>query len=632
MALAAGALLYGIAVELPTIGEGQPLPVPQSMVITDRAGNELLRMRNGDDRTFLQHDEIPDRMRQAIVAIEDRRFWTRGCIDPRALVRAALANIGASKSQGASTLTQQLVRQVYLSPEKTFLRKTREIMLACRLEHIASKNDILDLYVNTISFGQGVAGLRRASQKYFGKPPRELSLAQTAVLAALPQRPTALSPWGSLRTSSGNVMGLLPTHVRSGTGLMLLPGRSSLVLQAMHEMGTITDGEQRTAERELLRMRFAEFRTEPGAPYFALLAKNAVQRLLTSAELDTGGQVQTTLDPLFQQIAQQAVDENAKRLRDEFHAKDVAVIVANRATREVLAYVGNADYFGTGSSARIDMAQVPRQPGSSFKPIVYAAAMRMGLEPDSVIRDEPIALGTLIPHNYGGGYFGRMTIKDALARSRNIPAIKAYFWAGGDTPVLNLAAAMGATAPLERLQEARGRGQNFLYGWPLALGAAEVPLWQMVEAYTTLSDGGVHKELQILRQVRSWAGQLLGSRPQPRATQALERHIAEDLSAILRRADLRPPAWRELTTIEGMEFGIKTGTSDVCLERREGGTCTTALPRDTWALGFSKNLVIGVWVGNADGTTLAPLADGLTTATPVLTDILRQARDIRGMQ
>ncbi len=634
------ALLFDVWRSLPDISDPSVFRAEESMVIRDRAGGELYRVVREEDRTLLTREEMSPFIRMAAVAIEDRRFFSRFfCIDVRALTRAVIANLSEYKSQGASTITQQLVRTALLTRSKSIERKLREIMLACTLESQRSKEDILTLYLNWISFGHGIAGVEQASRRFFGIPAHDLSVAQSAVLAALPQRPTYFSPFGAHRrtTVSENLahriregeildaeaiaaadvtIGLLGTEVRLGSGFHLLPGRANIVLNAMREQEFITDEEHDVATRELSTMNFRELSHPIRAPHFVLSVRDRIETLLSEGGIDGGNiVVETTIDPRLQGIAEEIVAEHRSRLIEEFDARNIALVAADPRTGEILASVGNTDFFDDEHGGQIDMTRTPRQPGSSFKPFVYAAAFLRGLSPGSFIYDSPLSPSIYQPHNYKRGYYGRMTVRNALGRSRNVPAIRAFFMSG-EQNVLDLAETMGIPYPKTYKESRVQDDPSFRYAWPLALGSAETPLLEMVQGYATLARGGIYQALTGMRGVFDTNGTPLFLEER-RPVRVLDPQVAADLTSILSDKNAREPDWSYNMDIDGASPALKTGTSNVCLERDAYGTCMHVRTNNAWTLGYTDNIVIGVWAGNVENTPLVDDADALLVTMPL---------------
>ncbi len=643
--------------DLPSV-ENVRLELSQSIRILDRHGDELYRVTQDQDRTSLETKQIPPLFLAALVGIEDERFFTRaGCIDAEGIARAAWRNLlSGEPSEGGSTITQQLVRSLYLAPEKTLKRKVREITIACELEHALSRTEIVTLYVNRVSFGNHAYGLEQAAETYFHVPASSLSLAQIAALAAIPQRPSYFDPFGPhlrtavasealdrLRSGTETVAGLLPTEttigllprrVRTASGDVVIDGRSSFVLKAMQRSGAITSAQANAATSELEHLSFAA----PGptrirAPHFVFWIRDQLDQLMDSgnrrAEWSAAGlRVTTTLDPVLQKLAEDTVANALPTLQQTYHARNVALVALDRSTREVLAYVGNTDYFDQEAEGQIDMARAPRQPGSSFKPLVYATLFaNTNQTPTSFIADLPLKIGSAKPKNYEGGFAGWMTIRQALVASRNIPAIRAYFMAGGEDPILTLAAAAGASTPLKQKVHQQETNPSFAYGWPLAIGAAETPLVEMTDAYATIANGGQAQDVVSIRQIKDNAGkQRLGFVSAP-PVQAIPYAAAVAVDSILRDKYARPEGgWRDVLTLPGTRNAAKTGTSNLCLQRSLWGTCLEYGVNNVWTLGYTDELVVGVWIGNADNSPLTPDADGLNAAAPVWHYFMKEAQ------
>ena len=621
---------------LPDVSDPAVWKASESVMVADRNGRSMYYAYQDEDRVWIGGEDIPDVVKAAFIEIEDKRFWERGCVDWRALARAGYQNLHAYKSQGASTITQQLVRTALLTREKTFTRKFKEILLACQLEETMSKEDILEQYLNWISFGGNIAGIRQASRHFFDKEPRDLTVAEAAILASMPQRPTYFSPYGPHRYSAFTdplaasgaildsddvVIGLTGTSATLPGGASLERiGRAHQVVATLHETGHIDAAERDNADEELMKMTFRPKFRRFEAPYYTLHVLRETRELVP----DAAGRkitVETTIDVDLQRSAEAIVRKHAATVRKRFGADSVALVLADLETREILAYVGNTDYFASSTGAKIDMASMPRQVGSTMKPIVYAAAMNDAKwTPTTVVEDTPLTIGQIRPRNYEGGFKGRMTLIKALNHSRNIPAIRAFQKVGEDA-VLNLAEALGAPHPKSVRLAQQAAGNAFDYDWPLAIGAAEIPLVEMVQAYGTLGNGGVFKPLRGIRSV-TMDGEPYAVEKDDGGTQAVPSAVADAVTSMLSETRARPEGyWRTVTDVPGTQEAVKTGTSNVCLERTPKG-CAKMLPRDTWAIGYTPEFIVGVWVGNPDGRALASNADGLNAAVPIWKEML----------
>jgi len=637
----------------------ETLRLPQTVILTDVQGNEMRRLYLEEDRLELTDDAFPTSLKQAVVAIEDERFFTRGCIDIRAIVRAIVANTLQGKSQGASTITQQLVGNLFLDrSDKSFDRKIVEMLLACRLEHTVSRDRILGMYLNHMAFGGALYGAEEASQTYFGVSARRISLAQSALLAALLQRPTYFSPYGiHLKTAvsrwvvaqvrQGGIHaaaqipaeaitpGLIGAQISLASPGVYVEGRTDLVLRAMQGRGFIDEEQRLSALAELKTMRFEPRRNVMALPYFALSVERQLLQGSVRADrpCDTqagGCIVTTTLDPDLQALAERIVLNHAQKIREKYNAKNIALVAADRATGHVLAYVGNVRFGDSESGSMIDMARVPRQPGSSFKPFVYATAFAAGMTPKTFLLDAPLTLGTDTPSNYEGGYRGWTKISHALAASRNIPAIRALLASGGEDAALQIAARMGILTPFQTRGRNRMLTPEFTFGYPLAIGSAEVPLLEMVQGYATLANAGYFRPLSTIASIRTVDGHPLDSRLWNTGTQSIDPLHARWLTGILSSTTIRPtPGWNAALTVPGIQAAVKTGTSDRCIGIDPVSNTCILLPGDLWTMGYTPEFVLGIWVGNADSSPLTPDADGMNVAAPLWKEFIKGAHAMR---
>lgn len=643
-------------ITLPDLSDPSSLLASQSTVLVDRNGIELYRLHGEEDRTYIPGERIPQHMKHAAVAIEDERFYDRGCLDIRAIARAVFL---LGRAGGGSTITRQLARNALnLQQENRYSRKIKEVVLGCQLESRYDKDRLLELYLNWIPFGQNAYGIEQASHAYFGISAEKLSLAQASVLASLPQRPSYFSPYGRhLRTEvsetveqgvrSGRItkssqideeevsIGLLGATVGTGSATLYVGGRTDQVLRNMQDQGFVSEQERLAALAELETITFQPFREDIRAPHFVLWVREQVEELFTgTAEagiLEQGGlRIETTLDWGLQQAAEEAVAFHREDILNRFGARNIALLSIDRETREILAYVGNMDYADEEHGGKIDMVHVPRQPGSSFKPFVYAAAFQRGYTPATVLYDVPTKIGEDEPRNFDGRFWGLMTIRRALGASRNIPAAKAFFLAGGEENILALVSNLGAPTPHARRQQlADERSEGFEYGWPLALGAAETPLFEMVQAYSTFAGMGVFKPVAAIRRITDKHGNILYELKQEEK-EVLDPRIAYQITSILSDEEARPQEyWRTQLTIPGFPTAAKTGTSNKCLERDEKtGDCKLLKPDNAWVLGYTPEIVTGVWAGNADSSAMFDKGDGLNTSSPVWRDYMIRAHRV----
>ncbi len=649
-------VLYGgyLWFTLPDISDPKNLTAAQSSVILDKNGVELYRLYNAEDRVFVAGELIPKTMKDAIVAIEDRRFYDRGCIDYRAFARA-LFTLG--QGGGASTLTRQLARNALdLKQEHVINRKIKEVILGCQLENRYSKEELLNLYLNWIPFGKNAYGIALAAKTYFNTDAKDLTLAEAAVLAALPQAPTYYSPYGKhVRTTvtpaayqkilSGKItsasqlndkdflIGLLGNIVGTGSTTIYVGGRADQVLRTMQDLGKITEEERVSALSTLQTMKFEKAREDIRAAHFVLWVKSQVQTILGTSEsiMDQGGlNIETTLDWNMQQAAEKAIKNKAEDIARLYSAQNIALVSVETGTNNILAYVGNTDYNDEKDGGKIDMAQSPRQPGSSFKPFVYGAAFEKGMSPATVLYDVPTKIGDDTPQNFDGTFWGMMTARRALAGSRNIPAAKAFFLGGGETGVLDFASRLGVTGPRDQKKLLSGSGKTFEYGWPLALGAGETPLTQMVTGYATYANKGIEKPLVSIVRIKDKRGNILyDASVQPAGVQVIDERVAALVTSVLSDVSARPNEfWQQVLTVPGFQAAAKTGTSNKCIDRAESGTCKDRRPLDLWTMGYTPNLITGIWIGNANSSPLSEKAEALNLAAPIWKDYMVRAHKL----
>jgi membrane peptidoglycan carboxypeptidase len=581
----------------------------QSVRITDREGNEVYRTYDDEDRTFLTMDRIPPVVQNAFIAIEDERFYDRPCVDVRALMRATFKTYVLRDREGGSTITQQLVRAITDEREITIQRKIREIFTACRLEHEIGKAGVLEQYLNRVNFGGTLYGIQSASRAYFGMPAELLDAPRAAILASIVQRPSYYAPAGKLKKT---------------------PDRASDVLASMRRLGFISRAEYRQAVTDLPSVAFREPDPAEHPPFpFLFEILNRADRALQANDLEraatySGITIRTTLDPVVQTKTDAAIREVFPEISAWTFARDVAAVVMDRQSRDVLAYIGNSDWGGNPDSEWVDLASAPRQMGSAFKPIVYSAYFENGKTGDSFISDWPLQIGTMKPKNFEGGFLGKITVKTAIAWSRNIPAIRAFLDIGEDR-VLQLASAMGAPTPLLERDRRRRSEEGFTYGWPMAIGAAELPLYELASAYSTIAEGGVSSPMHTISSITAADGRLLYEPPETIRKQILQPHNADMLADILRDWDARPEMWNIVIDLpRDWHAALKTGTSNICRARKLDGNCASYGVLNTVAVGFTDRYVVAVLVTNADNTPLDPEADGLNAAVPVWTAIIRK--------
>ncbi|PJC37009.1 hypothetical protein CO046_02800, partial [Candidatus Peregrinibacteria bacterium CG_4_9_14_0_2_um_filter_53_11] len=489
------------SIGLPDVTQFDKLAGVESTVILDREEGILYTIHGEENRKYVPLSEISPHLQKATIAIEDDQFYTHSGFDISGIAAAGLHEVfGIGARRGGSTITQQLAKNAFLSSQRKITRKIKELILAIRLERAYDKNKILELYLNRIPYGNNAYGAEMAARLYFGKPARELTLPEAAVLASLPNGPTLYSPYGPYLyssldheldgpvkltdlTSDDYTTGLIGKEiVFSPDEKIYLPGRADLVLRRMAELKVITTAERDQAAEELHELEFSKHREAIRAAHFVFEIRRELEEKFGKEVVAQGGlQVLTTLDPTLQEVAEQAVADQIEANRESKGVTTGAVLTVDTQTGEILAMVGAADYFDEEAHGNVNHVYARRQPGSSFKPIIYAKAFVERYAPATVIYDTPTDFGNYRPQNYDGKFPGPMTIRRALGQSRNIPAIKAYFLAGQQEQIVPFAKSLGITSLSDTGD----------YGPALALGAGETTLSEMVQAFSVFATEGV---------------------------------------------------------------------------------------------------------------------------------------------
>ncbi|MEM7117257.1 MAG: transglycosylase domain-containing protein [Chloroflexota bacterium] len=558
----------------------------------DRNGDLLFEMQTTEKRRWLAYNEIPDIAKNAAVAIEDDTFWTNLGFDPAAIGAALVSNYRQENGRpiGASTITQQLVKHIAFTYEErvgvSYTRKIREIFLAFIMTQQRSKQEILQMYLNEIYYGNLAYGIEAAAQTYFGKTAVDLTLAETAFLAGLPQAPLQLDPY---------------------TNFDAAKARQEFVLDLMLEEGTINEIDAQVAKGLTLRLapritvdeQVANTTIE--AAHFVLYVQKELERRYGPDALVRGGwQITTSLDLGIHRLAEQAARENVAARAAAHDVSNGSVVILKPGTGEVLAMVGSLDYFNEGIDGQVNIALQPRQPGSSIKPITYAAAMERGWTAADVLWDVPIELDlgggeTMRPRNYSGRFHGPVLFRDALANSYNIPPIQIVRDIGVPA-MISTARKMG----VESLRENVG-----FYGLALTLGGGEVPLLEMTHAFATLANQGARPHLTSILRVTDSRGNVVFEQQEKRLppTRALDPGIAYIITDILDDDRARVPGMGANNPLHlPFPAAAKTGTTNDF--------------RDNWTIGYTPGVVVGVWFGNADGHPMQD-SSGLRGAAPV---------------
>ncbi|MFA5947511.1 MAG: transglycosylase domain-containing protein [Candidatus Gracilibacteria bacterium] len=627
-----------LSIGLPNIKDIDTLAEAQSTEIFDRKGELLYTIHGEENREHIAYNDISPYLIDATVAIEDDKFWEHNGFDIWALGKVALHEVfGIGAARGGSTITQQYIKNAFLSAEKTYTRKAKELILSLRIERALTKKEILELYLNRIPYGNNAFGSQKAAEIYFGKSAKDLTLAESAILAALPQAPSKYNPFGNNKYShllkdftedelfyrkinaesdleiSEYIRGLIGQYVTIGTKEVYLAGRSDLVLKRMYDTGKITMDQRQKALNEIQNLQFILHQDTFAHPHFVLYIKQILEDKYGKDVVEQGGlKVYTTLDPDLQTYSEEVIKTQGEINAKNSGANNLASLTINAKTGEILAMVGSRDYFNEEIDGNVNVVLRPRQPGSSFKPIVYAQAFYNGYAPGNVIYDIPTKIGQDRPQDYDGKWLGQISLRTALGKSRNIPAIKAYFLAGEQDPVIDLATRMGITT-LDKTHS---------YGYPLALGAGEIPLIEMVTAYGVFANDGKKPNLTAILKVKNANGDVLEEwtdNSKKTFEQVLDPQIAYLINSIL--SDKNASIGMNLY-VDGKINAAKTGTSTKENKKEAGGAVR---PSDGWTIGYTPTIVTGVWMGNTDGTGMAFSAEAYNGAAPVFKKIMTKA-------
>lgn len=587
--LAAGGIWssYIIVQNLPDPRRLSERPISQSTKIYDRTGEIVLYEIHGDERrTIVRLSEIPAGMRNATIAAEDVNFYTHIGLDWRGIVRAFVKNLlSGDIRQGGSTITQQLVKKAILSDERTYTRKFKEALLALSIETVYSKDEILEFYLNQIPYGSNAYGVAAASQIYFSKPVRDLTLAESAILASLVKAPTY---YFSRREE--------------------LLERKNSIIDRMREQGFITNPEAVQAKKE--NVLFSLHPQAIIAPHFVLYVRELLNEKYGEEFVEAGGlRVVTSLDAGLQKKAEAAVAAGAEK-NEPLGVYNASLVAINPKTGEILTMVGSRSYWDEpmpkgcvpGVSCKFDphvnVSLRARQPGSSFKPFVYATAFKKGYTPETVLLDAPTEFnprcnpdgtpGPAVrdpetcyhPQNYDKKFLGPVSLREALAQSRNVPSVKLLYLAGINDSI-ETASAAGITTLTDPAR----------YGLSLVLGGAEVTLLEMTSAFGVFAQDGVLYPKTAILRVEDSRGKILEEQ-KPRGTAVLDTQIARLITDILTDNAARTPVFGPTSALffPDRTVAVKTGT--------------TQDYRDAWVVGYTPSLVAGVWVGNNDNSTI----------------------------
>lgn len=589
--LASGILvLWFSTLQIPDLSAFEARKVSQSTKIYDRTGQILLYDIHSDaKRTIIPFEDISKNIKNATIAIEDTEFYQHIGIKPTAILRAVISNLtpGSGLKQGGSTITQQVIKNSILTQDRTITRKLKEWILAIKLEKVLTKDQILNTYLNETPYGGSIYGVEEASKTFFGKSAKDISIAEAAYIAAIPQAPSFYSPYGPNRAS--------------------LDARHKLVLQKMKENKFITNDEYDTAIKEVVS--FLEKNTTGiRAPHFTLYVKDYLIKKYGETLVEEGGlKVITTLDYDMEQKAEKVISNFAPTLESSFNASNTAMVAVDPKNGDILVMVGSRNYFDKSIQGNFNIATAYRQPGSTFKPFVYATAFSKGFTPETVLFDVKTEFSTRCttdskpnnptddpekvcysPEEYDGIFEGPLTIRQALAQSRNVPAVKALYLAGIKDSI-ETAKSMGITSLNDPNR----------YGLTLVLGGGEVSLLELTSAYGVFANDGIRNPYRSILRIEDANGKVL-EEADTNPVQAIPSQQARQISDILSDPNVRMSSLGSIVNNLNRQVAIKTGTTNDY--------------RDVWIEGYTPNLVVGAWAGKNDNTPMVKKVAGLIIA------------------
>lgn len=590
--LVSSALFVGwlSTLQLPDFDNFENRTTANSTKIYDRTGKILLyNIHDNIKRTEIPLSEMGTYIQEATISIEDSHFYEHHGFRPTSFIRAMIANVLSGEySQGGSTIDQQVIKNTLLSREKTLTRKIKEIVLSLKLDSEVPKDTILQIYLNESPYGGSVYGVEEAALTYFGKHAKEMTLTEAAYLAALPQSPTYYSPYGK--------------HVD------LLEVRKNLVLERMFDLGYITKQQKDEAQKEVVS--FDQGISNSGkALHFVMYIREYLEQKYGDDVVQNGGlKVVTTLDYDLQKKLEDIVKEGALENDKKFNAKNAGLVAIDPRSGQIIAMVGSRDFFDTEIPGQFNIATASRQPGSSFKPIVYAAAFKLGYTPETVLFDVPTQFSSLcdaygkplraglndsvcyMPGNYDDKFRGPVSLREALAQSLNLPAVKLLYLTG-----INNAISLAQTMGLSTINDPSR------YGLSLVLGGGEITLLELTNAYGVFADNGIYHKPEGILEVRD-ADDTLLEKSSFSGSQVLPESITSLISSVLSDENARAPSYGYHSALyfENRPVAVKTGTTNDY--------------RDVWVIGYTPSVVLGMWGGNNDNTPIDKKVAGFVLA------------------
>ena len=716
--------------DIPAISKIESDVLPESSVIYDRNGGELYNLYNEEKRTYVPYDQISWYMRDAIISTEDKTFFENPGVDLKGLVRAGLYYLigKTDKVQGTSTISQQLIKNMFFTSERSTNRKVKEIYLSYELNNKYSKEKILELYLNKISFGNNAYGIEEAAKTYFNKSSKNVWVLESSILASLPKGSSYYSPYshkdrlmgyfsvyeaenpkditqinekdsqyknltekfkeffvglefkpltqskvsicnvqqenlkksysidsyGCIAVDYGDLLTFLnnikvegivsevpPVSEKSSTGSRIATStvtpnpstdtvsdedkktmileyntwRKDFALGRMLEDAKIKPTEYQSAFVQGLDFQFQAYKENIKYPHFVFYVKDYLENKYgKDFEAQGGLKIHTTIDPILQNKAEELIKKQVAINTTKYGASSAALVSMDNKTGQILAMVGGADYFDNENGGNVNVITSMRQPGSSFKPIVYSLAISKNpIGPDTPIFDLKTKFGEWEPNNYDEKFLGKMTVKKALDYSRNIPAIKMLYLAWGESAVVDFAEALGINS----------LNKDGEYGAPLAIGTGELKPIELMQAYSVFANEGYKKEINPILKITDQKGNLIEQFINNPGRSVLSDATAYIMSTILSDAASRPwDFWNNVLTLKDRVIAAKTGTSNKDVSK---GGKKQILPRDLWTAGYTPQITTVVWAGNVDGTETKGTCDGLNCAAPIWHDFMEAA-------
>lgn len=607
--------LFFLVKDIPNPAKLTKTPAPVSTKILDRNGKLLYEVYTNYRRSPIAFSVIPDYVKKGTIAIEDKNFYHHHGLDSAGIIRAAFNTLTGKRLEGGSTLTQQLVKNSLLAdPSRTITRKIKEAILALATEFTYTKDQILELYLNSAPYGGTVYGIEAAAQTYFGKSAKDLDLSESALLVGLPQSPTRYSPFGAKPELAVN--------------------RQQEVLRRMQEEGYITQAQEDAARNE--KLVFAKKNISINAPHFSLMVRDALVQKYGEDKVNLGGLiVTTTLDLDLQNYFQASLSAELKKIA-KLKISNGAAIVTHPNTGEIISLVGSKDYYDEEIDGQVNVVTADRQPGSSIKPVNYATALLNGWPTSQIYLDIPTCFNVVgqkqyCPKNYDNTFRGPVSMRQALANSLNIPAVKQLALNGLDSFIAT-ASAMGISTWTDPSR----------FGLSLTLGGGEVTMYDMAKVFSTFANQGVTVPLTSILKVETYDGKVLEefqpektanlvsvmpqnwnsfwqaqSQTQPEILPTdpkttLPQEVTFIISDILADNNARSAAFgtNSQLVIPGHTVSVKTGTTNDL--------------KDNWTIGFTPDYLAVTWVGNNDNSSMSYVASGVTGASSIWNDIMKK--------